>query len=128
VVLVYFLGSWVLLYIRVSSKPPGTVGSLYSWFGLISWDRGFFILVVSKLVQNNTFYVICKFGISLDILFRGFNEARNPRKFALHELLSFHTNYSNSNRQSIVLPKSYNNAVKTTSVFVNTTLHCHQLL
>jgi hypothetical protein len=46
VVLVYFLGSWVLLYIRVSSKLPVIMGSIYSWFEKASWDRGFFIFVV----------------------------------------------------------------------------------
>ena len=50
-------------YCRGSKKLPGIVGSLYSLF------------------HNAYIIIICKFSISLDIIFRGFNETRNQRKF-----------------------------------------------
>lgn len=49
------------------SKLLEIVGSLYAWF--YNWHK----------------IMIWKFCISFDIIFRGFNELRNPRKLALHE-------------------------------------------
>ena len=60
---------------RGSSKLPGILGSLYSRFH--NWHK------IQK--TNVIIWTLC---ISLDIIFRGFNEIRNPLRLARIILLS----------------------------------------